>query len=62
MIRLIRGMRQQDLARLARVDQTLVSRLENGDFRVSSKTLKKIAAALGLPVSDVFPDLKRERQ
>jgi len=56
--RLLRGLRQQDLSDLAGVDQTLISRLENGNWRVSARTREKIARALDLPVEALFPNSK----
>ncbi len=61
MARLLKGLRQRDLAALAGVDQGLVSRAETGDPRVSVRTKKKIAAALDLSVASLFTEPKEGR-
>ena len=50
-----KGMTQEDLAKKAGVSRTIISGLESGTINVTTtKTLKKIAEALGKNVSDIF--------
>ena len=50
-----KGMTQEELAKKAGVSRTIISGLESGTINVTTtKTLKKIAEALGTNVSDIF--------
>ena len=50
-----KGMNQEELAKKAGVSRTIISGLESGTINVTTtKTLKKIAEALGKNVSDIF--------
>ena len=50
-----KGMTQEELAKKAGVSRTIISGLESGTIKVTTtKTLKKIAEALGKNVSDIF--------
>ena len=50
-----KGMTQEELAKKADVSRTIISGLESGTINVTTtKTLKKIAEALGKNVSDIF--------
>ena len=50
-----KGMTQEELAKKAGVSRTIISGLESGTINVTTtKTLKKIAEALGKNVSDIF--------
>ena len=49
------GMSQEQLSKTAGVSRAIISGLENGTITVTTtKTLSKIASALGLKVSDIF--------
>ena len=50
-----KGMTHEELAKKAGVSRTIISGLESGTINVTTtKTLKKIAEALGKNVSDIF--------
>ena len=50
-----KGMTQEELAKKAGVSRTIISGLESGTINVTTtKTLKKIAEALGTNVGDIF--------
>ena len=50
-----KGMTQEELAKKAGVSRTIISGLESGTINVTTtKTLKKIAEALGKNDSDIF--------
>lgn len=49
------GMSQEELAEKSGVSRTIISGLESGSITTTTtKTLLKIAEALGLKVSDIF--------
>jgi transcriptional regulator with XRE-family HTH domain len=48
-----RGMTQAALARAADTDNTRISHLENGRTNPAWGTVRRIAAALGVPVSEI---------
>jgi transcriptional regulator with XRE-family HTH domain len=52
-LRQARGLSQVELSRAAKVDQGLLSRLEDGIGNPSLKTLGAIAKALGVSVSEL---------
>lgn len=49
------GLNQTELARRAGIGQSMISRVERGDRVPSAEQLTHIAAALGVPVSDLMP-------
>ena len=49
------GLSQSELAKLAKIPQPHLSRLENAEHSPTHKTLSKIAEALGIPVGDIDP-------
>ena len=54
-VREAKGMTQEELAQLSGVSRVTISGLENGTERgTTSKTLLKIASALGVPVEQIF--------
>lgn len=54
-IREMQNMSQAELAQKADVSRTIISGLENGTVEVTTtKTLSRIAEALGKSVSDIF--------
>jgi XRE family transcriptional regulator, regulator of sulfur utilization len=58
-----RGMRQQDLAREAKLSKTHVWRIEQGDVNPGWDTVRELAGALGIKVSElaaVAEELDRE--
>ena len=50
-LRLQQGLGQKDLAKKARTTQAVISRLENAAARPTLSLLKRIAAALGVPLN-----------
>lgn len=55
-IRKAKGFSQAELADLAGVEQPTISKLERGNQSVTLRTIKAVADALGVPVSDLFAD------
>lgn len=51
-----KGLTQAGLGKLVGLDQTHISRLENGTKGVSNEKLRAIAEALGVTVSDLLGD------
>lgn len=50
-------MSQEELAEKAKVSRSIISGLESGKVKVTTtETLRKIAAALGMKVSEIFLD------
>jgi transcriptional regulator with XRE-family HTH domain len=54
-LRKARGLSQAKLAALADLDPSTVSQIETGARRANSRTLERLAAALGVEVRDLFP-------
>jgi DNA-binding XRE family transcriptional regulator len=50
------GISQVHLARLVDIDPRTIRRIERGEQSPSVKTALRIAAALGTPVTELFPD------
>jgi len=55
-LRQARGMSQEQLAELAGVHRTYMSSLERGQRNVGLDNILAIAAALGVPTSDLFTE------
>lgn len=55
-IRKRRGLTQVDLAELTKLTQPTISRAERGDDSTTMATLANIAAALDVPIGDLFSD------
>jgi len=55
MNRMLRGLRQSDLAALVGVPQTMISGIEIGKIKASPNEQKRIARALGVPAETLFP-------
>lgn len=53
-LRLERGLSQEELAHIADLDRTYVSGVERGQRNIGLDNIHKLAAALGVPVSDLF--------
>lgn len=53
-LRKAKGLNQTELAEMASVTQPTISRAEKGDDSVTLGNYKAIAAALGVPLSDLF--------
>jgi transcriptional regulator with XRE-family HTH domain len=54
-LRKARGLSQAKLAALADLDPSTVSQIETGARRANTRTLERLAAALGAEVADLFP-------
>lgn len=54
-LRKARGLSQAKLAALADLDPSTVSQIETGARRANTRTLERLAAALGAEVPDLFP-------
>jgi transcriptional regulator with XRE-family HTH domain len=50
-----RTLSQQDLARLVRISQQSLSKIERGSLRPSRDVQERLAAVLGARISDLFP-------
>ena len=57
-IRLEQGMSQEKLALLAEVDRSYVGRVERGDNNVAILTLKRLANALQVTMSELMMEAK----
>jgi transcriptional regulator with XRE-family HTH domain len=54
-LRKAKGLSQAKLAALADLDPSTVSQIETGARRANTRTLERLAAALGSEVADLFP-------
>ena len=54
-IREAKKISQRKLARMVSISGQMISKIENGDANPSLATLKKMAAALDVPISALFP-------
>lgn len=61
-LRASRKLKQNQLAELADVAQPHISRLENGDEGVTLKVVNRVAAALKVPVWELFADPRTEAE
>jgi transcriptional regulator with XRE-family HTH domain len=57
-VRVSRGFSQEGLAAEAGLDRAYYGSVERGERNVSTLNLIRIAAALGVEVSDLFPTMK----
>ncbi len=55
-LRIMRGMNQVQLAQAIGVDNSLICKLESGETGGSIATIRKIATALGVKLSDLLED------
>jgi transcriptional regulator with XRE-family HTH domain len=53
-IRMLRGLSQEELARLAKIDRTYIGGIERGERNAGIKNVWRIADALGVPAADLF--------
>ena len=60
--RLEKKLTQSELAEMAGIDATTVSKIELGDRRPSVEVAKKIAAVLGFPWTRFFEDDSNDEQ
>jgi len=60
--RIAKGLSQKELARLAHIDQTMISRLESGTRGCSTETLTDIARVLDMTLSELIGDADREKE
>ena len=54
-VRRQRGISQEKLGDLARLDRTYVSSVERGRNNISLLNIAKLAHALGVPIAELFP-------
>lgn len=62
LMRDVRGTSQGTLARLARIRQVELSKIELGRIKPSVAVAIRLAAALGLAVEHLFPELRMEKE
>ena len=55
-LRIAQGISQEKLALLAEVDRSYVGRVERGDNNVAVLTLKRLADALGMTISELMAE------
>jgi len=55
-IRALKGLSQEELARLAKIDRTYIGGIERGERNAGIKNVWRIADALGVPAADLFRD------
>ncbi len=53
-IRLQKGLSQEELARIAKIDRTYIGGIERGERNVGIRNVYRIATALGIPAADLF--------
>lgn len=53
-IRALKGLSQEELARLAKIDRTYIGGIERGERNAGIKNVHRIADALGVPAADLF--------
>lgn len=58
-VRRERGLSQEGLAALARLDRTYIGGIERGERNPSLRNVFRIAAALDVAVADLFPPKAR---
>jgi transcriptional regulator with XRE-family HTH domain len=58
-LRVQRGWSQEEFADVCGVHRTYMGHLERGEKNVSFSSLVRVAAALSLPISELFTDLER---
>ncbi len=54
--RLDEGLKITDVARISKISQGMVSKIENAQVSTSLEMLNRLCAAIGLPISKVFSD------
>jgi transcriptional regulator with XRE-family HTH domain len=57
-----RGLEQDDVAKKANLNPTQLSRLEHGRINPSWGTVRRVAAALGLPMSELVARAEQVEQ
>lgn len=55
-VRLQKGLSQENLARLAKIDRTYIGGIERGERNAGIKNVWRIADALGVPAAELFGD------
>lgn len=53
-IRGLKGLSQEELARVAKIDRTYIGGIERGERNAGIKNVYRIADALGVPAADLF--------
>ncbi len=53
-VRLRKGLSQENLARLAKIDRTYIGGIERGERNAGIRNVYRIADALGIPAADLF--------
>lgn len=54
-----KGLSQEELARLAKIDRTYIGGIERGERNAGIKNVWRIADALGVPAADLFREGER---
>lgn len=55
-IRVLKGLSQEELARLAQIDRTYIGGIERGERNAGIKNVWRIADALGVSAAELFSD------
>lgn len=59
-IRAQKGLSQEALARIAKIDRTYIGGIERGERNVGVKNVHRIADALGVPASELFREVSAD--
>ena len=58
-LRAQKGLSQEELAQLAKIDRTYIGGIERGERNAGIKNVWRIADALGVPAADLFQEGER---
>ncbi len=56
-IRTQKGLSQEELARIAKIDRTYIGGIERGERNVGVKNVHRFADALGIPAAELFREV-----
>ncbi len=57
LFRFAQGLSTAELAKRCSMSRAGLNNLQNGKYAPKLKTAQRISAALGIPISDIFPDV-----